>query len=129
MARISHAKAVDLETRRRALGISQRALAERSGVSLPTVKRLLLRGVEHATFEHVRAVSSALGLTIEFHAVYGEREMFDRAVREKAEAIARAVRATSALEAQGVDRAHGRRLTSQIEARLRAGSRRRVWAR
>ena len=54
-----------LENRRRELGLSQSALAERSGVSLPTVQRILSGHSPAASFENTLAIAQVLGMQLD----------------------------------------------------------------
>lgn len=122
-----------LDARRRALGMTFPALAERSGVSEPTVKRILgglggaVGGVGGASFAHVAAVAEALGMPLTAEPVDADA-MRLAAAREKAERIARLVQGTSALEAQAVDEAEYRRLVERSVHELLAGPPRRLWS-
>ena len=116
-----------LDRRRRELGLTFAALSSRSGVSEPTVKRILGGRLGEASFTHVVAIARALGSPIA-----ADPQDVDETVREqarrKAEGIARLVQGTSALEAQAVDDAEYRRLVDRSYHELLAGSRRRLWA-
>lgn len=109
------------------------ALAVRSGVSEPTVKRMLGGRVDAAgggggaSFAHVAAVAEALGMPLTAEPVDAD-DMRLAAAREKAERIARLVQGTSALEAQAVDEAEYRRLVERSVHELLAGPPRRLWS-
>ena len=103
------------------------ALAARSGVSEPTVKRILGGHLGEASFANVAAVAAALGAPFELAAI--DVEAFRRQqARTKAEAIARLVQGTSALEAQALYRVAYERLVERTYHELLAGSGRRLWA-
>lgn len=116
-----------LAERREAAGMTYSALAARSGVSEPTVKRILGGHLGEASFANVAAVAAALGAPFELAAIDVE-EFRRQQARTKAEAIARLVQGTSALEAQAVDRAAYERLVERTFHELLAGSGRRLWA-
>lgn len=116
-----------LNLRRRALGLTFAALSARSGVSEPTVKRILGGRLAEASFTHVVAIARALGTPITAEPQDVEDMLRDRA-RRKAEAVARIVQGTSALESQAVDDATYRGLVERTFHELLAGSRRRLWA-
>lgn len=106
------------------------ALAVRSGVSEPTVKRMLGGRADAgagASFAHVAAVAEALGMPLTAEPVDADA-MRLAAAREKAERIARLVQGTSALEAQAVDEAEYRRLVERSVHELLAGPPRRLWS-
>ncbi len=116
-----------LNGRRRKLGMSHAALASRSGVSVPTVKRILSGRAGEASLANVAAVAQALGVSVEF----AERDiesMREEQAARKAAQIARMVQGTSALECQGVDAKTYRRLVKQSERELLTGSKRRLWS-
>ncbi|MBU3727969.1 MAG: helix-turn-helix domain-containing protein [Phycisphaerales bacterium] len=116
-----------LDARRRELGLSFHALSVRTRVSVPTLKRMLGRGVESASFASVDAVARALGapLALQESDAY---EMVKARATELAERTARLVQGTSALESQAVDPAAYRRLVERTYHQLLAGSRRRLWS-
>ena len=116
-----------LAERRRRLGMSFPALAERSGVSEPTVKRILGGRLGEASFVHVAAVAEALGAPLGVDAT--DPDVFRVSVaRAKAERAARLVQGTSELEAQGVDADAYRSLVERSTHDLLAGPPRRLWA-
>jgi len=104
------------------------ALSSRSGVSIPTAKRILSGRAEGASFEHVTAIAEALGLSLHVQDRDIDAMRRDQA-RSKAEAIARLVQGTSALEGQAVDHRTFQRLVDQSYHELLAGSPRRLWSR
>ena len=116
-----------LKHRREALGMSHATVAARSGVSEPTVKRILGGQLAEASFANVVAVAEALGMTVGLGETDAE-ELCRQQARRKAERIARLVQGTSALESQAVDRAAYERLVERSFHELMAGSRRRLWA-
>lgn len=116
-----------LNARRRALGLTHAALAARSGVSEPTVKRILGGHLAEASFANVSAVLDALGLSLQTGEV-SVREMREHQARRKAEEIARLVQGTSALESQAVDDATYRELVERTYHELLAGPARRLWS-
>jgi transcriptional regulator with XRE-family HTH domain len=119
--------AVQMQRRRKALRISCQLLALRSGVSLPTVQRILHDGGEHATYATLTAVARALGMDFELRSTSDEQAFAERQAQTKAEVIARMVQGTSALESQAVDSDTYRQMVSQTVHELMAGPRRRLW--
>jgi transcriptional regulator with XRE-family HTH domain len=119
---------VQMERRRKALGISRPCLARRSGVSLPTVNRILGDGDEHVTYAILKAVARSLGMEIELRNTLSEQDFAEQQAQTKAEAIARMVQGTSALESQAVDADTYRQIVRQTVHDLMAGSRRRLWS-
>lgn len=106
--------------------MSYPALAARSGVSEPTVKRILGRGTGAASYDKVAAVAEALGMPLALEAIDPD-EFRERTAREKAVRIARLVQGTSALEGQAVGGEEFRRLVERSYHELLAGSGRRLW--
>lgn len=120
--------AKSLEARRQELGMTHRALAKRSGVSLATVKRVL-SGAHGATgFVQVAKVAEALGLSVEFKPKVSVETLRERQALRKAERIASLTQATSSLESQGLDKTGYERLVRALVHRLMADSNRKLWA-
>lgn len=116
-----------LDQRRRDLAMTYAVLAERSGVSEPTIKRILGGHVRDASFGHVAAVATALGVSLEF----GETDLDtlrQEQARKKAVALARLVQGTSALESQAVDSKAFQQLVEKSYHELLAGPARRLWS-
>lgn len=104
------------------------ALAKRSGVSLPTVQRILSGRHSSASFEAVIAISNALGIEIEAKETSSAREFIRDGAFQKARRLAQMVQATSGLEGQAVETDAMNELTDQAMHLLMAGSRRKLWA-
>ena len=116
-----------LNSRRTSLGMSYRVVAERSGVSEPTVKRILGGHMAEASFANVVAVAEALGASLGVEEVDPD-ELCRQQARRKAQQIVRLVQGTSALESQAVDGATYSQLLERSYHQLMAGSRRRLWS-
>ena len=117
-----------LETRRRELGLSQSVLSERSGVSLPTVQRILSGHGRATSFENTLAIAQVLGMQFDAVTVIPAKELLRQQALKKAERLVRMVQGTSALEAQGVSAQHLGQMIKKTVHELLAGSRRRLWA-
>jgi len=108
--------------------MSRPILADRSGVSLRTVNRILTGSSDSVAMANVCAVADVLGMEL----TVGPRERplttLEREARKKAEQIVKMVQGTSALEAQAVDNATIDEMIQQAVHELMAGSRRRLWA-
>lgn len=117
-----------LESRRRELGLSQSALAERSGVSLPTVQRILSGHSAAASFENTVAIAQAVGMQLDAVPIFPAQEILEQQARKKAERLVDMVQGTSALEAQAVSARHLGQMVKKTVQELLAGSRRRLWA-
>ncbi len=117
-----------LEARRRELGISQAVLAERSGVSLPTVHRILSGHGSRASIENILAVIQILGMELNVVPRLDSAAILEQQARRKAEKLVQMVQETSALEGQGVSAGQMGRMIRKTIQELLAGSRRRLWA-
>lgn len=116
-----------LDERRRKLGMSANALAKRSGISLPTVQRILSGRHPNASFQSIVAMSNALGIEIELKEMVGVHEFARQSAREKARRLVALVQGTSALEGQAVEEQKIDELTDHALAALLAGSRQKLW--
>ena len=117
-----------LESRRRELGLSQSALADRCGVSLPTVQRILSGHGPAASFENTVAIAQAMGMQLDAVPILPAQEILEQQARKKAERLVGMVQGTSALEAQAVSARHLGQMIKKTVQELLAGSRRRLWA-
>src|SRR5262245_46621021 len=81
------------------LGMSYSVLASRSGISEPTVKRVLGGRIAEASFANVVAIAEALGVSLGIEEADPD-EICRQQARRKAERVARLVQGTSALESQ-----------------------------
>ena len=109
----------ELNQRRRDLGMPIRALAVRAGVPVRTTERIL-GGGSRVAFASVLAVADALGMR-DLHRGQDILAMRQRQASEKAEKLVKMVQATSALEAQAVDRAAQRRMVARTVTDLLKG--------
>ncbi len=123
-----------LDQRREELGIGYPALSERSGVSMPTLKRIISGKAENPTIQNLQAVCRVLGLqliiddTIKAKSKRSVEELRESVAKEKAEQIVRLVQGTSALESQAVGLTAVRDMVSRTVHELLAGSSRKLWA-
>lgn len=115
-----------LQRRRRRLGMPYAVLARRSGVSEPTLKRML-QGAD-GKMASVAQVAAALGMELNLTAKTSVMQMQEAQARRKAEQLVAMVQGTSALEAQAVQSSTLEDLTRRTEHELMAGSKRRLWA-
>jgi transcriptional regulator with XRE-family HTH domain len=120
--------AAQLQRRRKALGMSCQTLAQRSGISLPTIQRMLRDGGTHATYAALAAVAQSLGMDFELKSTTDEQTFAEQQAEAKAEVIARMVQGTSALESQAVDCNAFRQMVNQTVHELMTGSRRKLWS-
>ena len=116
-----------LQTRRKMLGIGFQSLASRSGVSIPTVKRIFGGQIAAASFGNIAAIAEALGLSFEL----GESSvdaLCRQQARKKAMQVARLVQGTSALESQAVGKDTYKRIVEKSFREILAGPKRKLWA-
>ena len=116
-----------LQTRRKMLGIGFQSLASRSGVSIPTVKRIFGGQIAAASFGNIAAIAEALGLSFEL----GESSvdaLCRQQARKKAMQVARLVQGTSALESQAVGTDTYKRIVEKSFREILAGPKRKLWA-
>jgi hypothetical protein len=113
-------------------------LAARSGLSLPTVFRVLSGKLDlsHSRLDKVMALAAALEMSFHFDPGKGLRFTPKRAARSVLSSIARlkaarivaTVQATSGLEHQAVDEETRRQMEERTFHELLAGSPRRIWS-
>ena len=107
--------------------MSMAALAKRSGVSLPTVTRILSGHHSTANFESIVAISNALGIAVEPKEEKSAYDFVREGALEKARRLVRLVQGTSGLEGQAVDAAKIDELIDTALCKLMTGSKRRLW--
>ena len=118
----------DLSRRRKDLGISFEALAKRSGVSMPTVVRILSGKNPHASFANVAAIADALGMTVSLRSTVSAQAIREHQAETKARKLVGMVQGTSGLESQAVDAEQIDAMTRQTLHELLAGSSRVLWS-
>lgn len=116
-----------MNARRRELGMSCAALAQRSGVSMPTVVRILSGNRAQARFENVLAIAEALGMTMRIEATTNVEELREAQAEEKAAQLIALVQGTSGLEGQGLDADTLAQMKRRTVHELLAGSKRTLW--
>src|SRR5229473_2021469 len=87
-----------LAQRRRSLGMTLAELAQRSGVSLPTVHRILSGKTGAASHRNILAVAKALGMDLRAEPVVKASQLRRRQAGEKAKRLMAMVQGTSGLE-------------------------------
>ncbi len=117
-----------LEIRRQELGLSQSALAHLSGVSLPTVHRILTAHSPAASFENILAIAQTLGMRLDAVPMLDAQAMLEQQARNKAEYLVGLVQGTSALEGQGISEKRITQMIQKTAQELLSGSRRKLWA-
>jgi transcriptional regulator with XRE-family HTH domain len=116
-----------LNSRRIELGMSFLALANRSGVSLPTVQRTLAGEHVAASFASVVALSEALGMEFSLAPRVTAHAFTETRAQEKAERLVRIVQGTAGLEGQAVDAEKRKELVDNALHCMMQGSRRKLW--
>ena len=117
-----------LQRRRQELGLSYELLARRSGVSRPTVQRILSSRYPTASFASVVAIGDALGLELRFAPAVSSDQLKQEQAHKKAKKLAALVQGTCGLEGQAVDRASFDAMVEQTTQELLSGSKRRLWS-
>lgn len=116
-----------INSRRRELRMSYGVLAKRSGVSLPTVVRILSGRYLRANFSSVCAVAGAVGLGLGVAPEVSVGQLLQRAAESKARRLVGLVQGTSALEGQGLDAQTLEKMTRRTVKELLTGPRTRLW--
>lgn len=116
-----------LNQRRKELGMTYEALAKRSGVSMPTVVRILTGKDPHASFGNVGAIAKTLALAIAFQPTATSQEVKERQAARKARELVGLVQGSSGLEAQAVAPAELDAMMRQTVHELLAGPARFLW--
>ncbi|MHA7811871.1 MAG: helix-turn-helix domain-containing protein [Phycisphaerales bacterium] len=116
-----------LRTRKQELGMTFETLADRSGVSVSTLKRMLAPAAEDASMSDTLAVAQALGVTLSTRMPSAE-EFREEQAHAKARKLVMMVQGTSALESQGVDEQHIQRMIQRTVRDLLNGPRCKLWA-
>ena len=91
-----------LNQQRTDLGLSCAAVAQRTGLALRTVQRVLSGQEQNPGFANVVAIAEALGVSIQLVSE-DMNVMRQRQAERKAEKLMAMVQGTSGLEAQGLD--------------------------
>jgi len=116
-----------LEARRKGLGMSRKALAERSGLTVLTVQKVL-RGGKNANLSTVLAISQALGAQVGLVRASKLSAVKRRQAKAKAHRLVVMAQGSAALEAQAVGPDVLKRVERQAEDELLSGPALRLWA-
>lgn len=116
-----------LRNRKRELRMTFDTLADRSGVSVSTLKRMLARAPIDASISDTVAVAQALGITLSMRMTSADA-FREQQASIKAQKIVRMVQGTSALENQAVDQEHIQRMIQRTVRDLLSGPSRKLWA-
>lgn len=117
----------ELENQRRLLKMPYRVVAERSGVSLATVRRVLQAQKSSSSLESVLAVAKVLGGTVGLKLEDPEK-VVEGQIQTTSRAIAMMVQGTMALESQGTTDMRQIEVLVETAAReIRSGPRKKIW--
>lgn len=117
-----------LASRRKHLRMSFRAVAERSGLGLRTVQRVLSLEEPTARLDTVLQIADALSVELSPKEVGTAHRVRKREAAKKAVRLASMVQGTSALESQAIPKNDLREIKDEIATRLLSGSSRELWA-
>jgi transcriptional regulator with XRE-family HTH domain len=117
-----------LDARRRLLKMSYAALAKRSGVSAPTVYRILSGKDEAASLANVLALARVLGMDLKLEEKIPIEGIQEKEAQRKAEQLVKMVQGTSGLEGQAISPKKFRQMVRQTIHELLAGSKRKLWS-
>jgi transcriptional regulator with XRE-family HTH domain len=121
--------AIQLEDRRKRLGMSCAAVASRTGLGLRTVQRALSADPIRPDFATLAAIANALGASIRIGLDTQDIATLKRRQAErKATRLVSLTQGTSALEAQAVPKIALERMKRKTVSTLLRGSSRRLWA-
>jgi len=116
-----------LNRQRRALSMSFKDVAERSGMSTTTVRRVLVNRNESTELASVMAIARVLGVD-PFPAIPDPEEVREREVRRLAKRVVRMVQGTMGLEAQGLtDPKALAEIEEKAAEEIRAKPRKHLW--
>jgi transcriptional regulator with XRE-family HTH domain len=117
-----------LTERRELLGMSDYDIAARSGVSQPTVYRILSGGAGKASFGNLCRIAAALGFRIEAVPEKSAGDMREGQAAAKAGKIVAMTQATSLMEGQGVDTLSLGDMEDRLKQKLLAGPSKNLWS-
>lgn len=116
-----------LKLQKKYLGVGCAVIAQKSGVSEPTINRILSGKHPSAHFSHVLAIAEVLGVDLGARAKDPELMKREQATK-KAKQIMRLVRGNSALEGTATSNDAYKRMINKTVSELMAGSTRALWA-
>jgi transcriptional regulator with XRE-family HTH domain len=103
-------------------------LSKRSGVSCPTVQRVLSGKHAEASFANIVAIAESLGLSLRLDSTADVRDLKREQAERKAKKLVSFVQGTSGLEGQAVDQKAVESMVEQTTHELLAGSKRKLWS-
>jgi transcriptional regulator with XRE-family HTH domain len=117
-----------LNQRRQELGLTVGTLAKRSGVSHPTVQRILSGTNPTASFCNVMAIAHALGLSLILDAQTDVGRMKHEQAARKARKLVSLVQGSMGLEGQAVDQKTLDVMIERTTHEMLNGPKRRLWS-
>lgn len=117
----------ELDERRRRLGMSRAVLAKRSGVSQPTVTRILTGREPNPRWRSLLAIVEALGVSLVISQATPVDECRKQRARDKARRLVGMVQGTMGLESQALDQESLHLMIDRVYHQLLAGSPRNLW--
>ncbi len=117
----------DLLQRKHELGLSNSAIACRSGVSKPTVNRVLAGKGSGTSITNVQKIAESLKADIRLMPTADVDKILSDRARKIAQKIVTMVQGSSGLEAQAVSPKQLKRMVSQTVHELMAGPKQRLW--
>jgi transcriptional regulator with XRE-family HTH domain len=117
-----------LNQRRRALGLSYELLSKRSGVSRPTVQRILSGRHPAASFANIVSIANSLGLALRLESMVDAGDLKRDQAARKAKKLVDLVQGTSGLEGQAIDAKALDSMVKKTTRELLAGPKRRLWS-
>lgn len=118
----------ELGQRRRDLGLSYKQLADRTGLSLQTIQRLLGGRCTNAQIRTVAAVAEILGAEVGLIRKRPINTIRREQASRKAKKLVQASQASAALEGQAVEKETLKKVERVIMERLLAGPKVRLWS-
>lgn len=115
-----------LAHQKRQLGLSEAALAQMTGVSQPTVHRILSGRHERAAWADVVALAKVMGVVLSVK-VLPSAEMLEERAEAVATNLVKRTQATSQLEGQGLSDQKQKDMIRQTVHQLLAGSKSKLW--
>ena len=116
-----------LNSRRIELDMTFAVLAERSGLSLPTVQRILA-GKQEPTSGHLNALAEAMGMALKLVPKVRPTQLKLRQAQAKAQRLVALSQGTAALEAQAVGQKTRKNLVKETVQQLLAKPKQLLWS-
>lgn len=116
-----------LAQRRQELGMSIPVLAKRSGVSIPTVQRILSGNNPNASLAIVESIAKALEVGLYCEDKGSSENVIENAAAKKARQLVSLTQGSAGLEAQAVSDDFLNTLRRRTVHKLVAGSRKKLW--